>query len=273
MGQENTSKRAIVFETYAQRQVDLRRLEERLPSGLVESIANEVIYRLTLKERELGDLPQEPSSADLEALCLALVGDDDITATEIIAELRAAGVPSDVIYLKYLSASARHLGDWWVEDRLSFAEVTIGAGRILAIMRSMRNLFRPQHLRADKTAIFASVPGDTHVIGIQMAADLMREDGWRIDLSTGLDHDTLVATIAASNCSVVGLSVAGEHSIDALSRLVIALHVACPQIPIIVSGAEVEALRPIIELIGVDAIASNIDEAKIQMTSFLTSDD
>lgn len=272
MGPEDTSKRAIVFQTYAQRQEDLRQLKERLPSDLVKSIANEVIYRLTLKERELGDLPQEPNSGDLETLCLALVGHGDTDAAELITELRAVGVPPDVVYLKYLSAAARRLGDWWVEDRLSFAEVTIGTGRILAIMRSMRHLFRPKHLRTDKTAIFASVPGETHIIGIQMAADLMRKEGWRIDLSTGLDHDTLVATIAASNCSVVGLSIAGEHSVDALSRLVVALHIACPQTPIIVSGAEANTLRPIIELIGVDAIASNIDEAKIQMVSFLAAE-
>lgn len=272
MGPEDTSKRAIVYETYARSQEDLRRLEERLPSKLVESIANEVIYRLTLKESQLGDVPLAPDTPDLEVLCLALVGDADTAAAEIINELRAVGVPADVVYLKYLAAAARQLGDWWVEDRLSFAEVTIGTGRILAFMRSMRHLFRPKHPRTDKTAIFASIPGETHMIGIQMAADLMRKEGWNIDLCTGLDHDRLVAKIEASTSSVIGLSAAGEHSLDALSRLVIALHVVCPQIPIIVSGAKIDAMRPDIELMGVDGIASDIDEAKVQMAAFLTPD-
>jgi methanogenic corrinoid protein MtbC1 len=194
-----------------------------------------------------------------------LISDDDKAAAEMIIGVRAEGMAPEDIYLKYLAASARMLGKWWEEDRVSFVDVTVGTGRMYAIMRGMKHHFIPAFDLVEKSAVFAAVPGETHTLGVRMAADLFRKDGWDIALKIGLDHDDLVSDIEKSPSSIVGLSVSGRHSVEALSRLVVALNICCPQAPLVVCGHDIEEIRPLLSLAGLDGVAGNVEEAKEQM--------
>ena len=263
----NASPEPLEFETYHQSQSNIRQLKANLPTELVASLAREVIHRLASRGSEVDHVPHDPSPKELEQLCTALISDDDAAAAEIILGVRAEGMPAEAVYLKYLAAAARILGEWWIEDRANFVEVTVGTGRMFAIMRGMRHLFAPTVHSQDKSAIFASVPGEDHTLGVRMAADLFRKDGWEIALKVGLDHDELVSEIERTPNSIVGLSVAGRHSVDALSRLVVALHICCPNAPILVSGQDIDDIRPLLSLMSLDGVTGDIDEAKEQMSN------
>jgi len=256
----------IEIDVYQRSQANIRRLNEKLPEDLVVNLAREVIMRVAGKEDTLEHVDHAVTAEDLETLCEALISDDDQAGAAIIKNLRADGVRVEEIYLKQLAAAARLLGDWWTQDRVTFSQVTVGTGRMFSIMRGMRHLFEPVIPVQDKTAIFASVPGEDHTLGVRMAADIFRKDGWEIALKVGLDHDALVAEIERAPVGIVGLSVSGRHSIDALSRLVVALHIACPQAILIVSGPNIEEVRPILSLMGLDGIADTMDDAKAQFT-------
>ena len=269
MESKNTSARALELGVYEQSQASIRRLKASLPEAHVADLASEVIRRLALKSDQLPPVPDVTTSEMVEALCIALISDNDTAAAEIIAGLQADGVSADVVYLKYLAAAARKLGDWWVEDRASFMEVTIGSGRMLAIMRSMRHLFTPTKPKAGRSALFASVPGETHTIGVHMATDLLRKEGWSISLKTGIDHDSLVQDIERAEVALIGLSYAGKHAFEALTRLIVATQICSPHLPILVSGQDANRMRPKISLLGVDGIASDLDDAKAQMTALV----
>ena len=258
---------ATKSDVYRKSQANIRRLSEILPEELVENLAREVILRVASKERSLDHVPQAATQEDVKALCFAFVSDDEDAAAQIISDLRAVGVRPEDIYLKRLAAAARLLGEMWVNDEMSFAQVTVGTGRMFAIMRSMRHLFEPTVLAQNKTAIFAAVPGEDHTLGVHMAADMFRKDGWDISLKVGMDHEQLVAEIEQAPTSIVGLSISGEHSIQALSRLVVALHIACPHAILVVSGSNVEEVEPTLALMGLDGIAANVEEAQELMTA------
>lgn len=253
---------SLELDVFRRSNANLRRLQERLPEDLVIDLAREVIRRVASKDSALKHVAQTATEADLLALCNALLSPDESAAAQIVAEMRADGVSVDEIYLKRLAYAANRLGDMWVRDEISFSQVTVATGRILAIMRSLRHLFHPAVPVHDKTAIFASVPGEDHTLGVHMAADIFRKNGWDISLKTGLDHDELVATIEKTPTAIVGLSISGEHSIDALSRLVVALHICCPYAMIVVNGSNVDDVRPVLSLMGVDAIATTLEEAQ-----------
>jgi methanogenic corrinoid protein MtbC1 len=169
--------------------------------------------------------------------------------------------------LKYLAGAARMLGDWWEVDLASFTEVTLGTSRMYAIMRAMRYEMPIPSSAATRTAIFASVPGETHTLGVRMAADLFRKDGWKIDLRVADTHDSLVSGIVQSDTHLVGISVGGAHSLQALSRLIIALRIEKPTARILVSGHITEEAKDAIDLIGVDGMATDIETAKQLMES------
>lgn len=255
----------IDVELYAQSQSQLRKFKSQLPPASVESLAREVLCRLVERDEDMSI--EAPSDDQIEHLCHALLSKDDRAGAIFIQEARAAGASVDAVYLKYLAGAARMLGQWWEEDLASFSEVTLGTSRMYAIMRAIRQQLPIPKAAAIRSAIFASVPGETHTLGVRMAADLFRRDGWRIDLKIAETHDALVCDIAQSDTQLVGISAGGAHSLEALSRLIIALRIRKPTALVFVSGQIVEEAKDAVTLIGVDGMASDIDSARVVMGS------
>ncbi|MEO0752182.1 MAG: cobalamin B12-binding domain-containing protein [Pseudomonadota bacterium] len=251
---------------YTKRQLNLLRRAKTLPEDKLESLAREALKRLAAKYAKCDAPDLGPSQEDLTSFCNALASDDQTAAADFISELNAKNVRPEAVYLQYLAAAARLLGQWWDEDRIGLWQVTIGTGRLLAIMRSMAHLFEPAPRPQHKTAVFASMPGEQHVLGVFMAADIFRKEGWNISVKAGLDHDQLVAEMEHAPSDLFGLSLGGTHALDALSKLVIALRLVRPYTPIFLSGHGVNALRSKLAWMELDGVAEDIDEAKTKMT-------
>lgn len=234
---------------------------------LLVGLADEAVRRIARRQADRDALAHGPSHEDVERLCEALMSSCDHAEATKIMDALARTKSREVIYLQYLAAAARLLGDWWTEDRVSFTEVTAATGRIFELLRAMSVPPRPETDPRDVTVIFASVPGEKHTLGIRMAADLFRGDGWEIVLRVGLSEDELVGEIARQSRCIVGLSVGGRHSLDELSSLVEALHRHCPRAVIVVSGQDIAEIRPCLTALGVDGVADGIDEAREQISA------
>ena len=112
---------------------------QSLKKHLVSTIEGEIIPRLMMvhkaKSEETspnGELPPAITREDVEEFAQIVVVQDDHVINSYIEAIRARGVAVEVIFLELLAPTARHLGDLWVDDRTSFAEVTMGLGRIAA---------------------------------------------------------------------------------------------------------------------------------------------
>lgn len=250
---------------YMQAKTELVVLKSRLRDEDVHSLAREVIRRLS--DRTPTEKGLAPAHEDIEALCHALLDDDDAAGGAFIQGLRADGASVEAVYLTYLAGAARMLGDWWEQDRISFAGTALGTARMYAIMRTISDEMAHACANAQRSAVFVSLPGENHILGVRMATDLFRKDGWDIDLKINKEHDQLVDEISTSGALIIGISASGDEAIAPLSKLVIALRISNPSAWIFVSGRLSDAAREAVELMGVDAIASTVDEAKEFMAS------
>lgn len=255
-------RRPLDEDAFMRSQGQLRQLKDSLPPSSVDGLAREVIRRLA--EQHTGPGPDGDADDAIERLCLALLSEDDRAGLRFVQELFDAGASLEDVYLRYLAEAARMLGVWWDESRASFAEVTLGTSRMYAILAALRHE-RINRQAAERYAVFVSVPGDTHTLGVRMAADLFRAEGWQVDLKIGLDHDDLVAEIRRSGAPVVGVSAAGQHALPALTRLVVALRVVRPEASLFVGGHIVEDAREPLSLLDVDGMANDIPTAKSLM--------
>ena len=253
---------AFEWEVYHNSETNIFELSKKLPDDLVASLAREVILRVASRAVVAESAARPVTQEALLAFSTALASDIPKSAAQIISAERAAGRPAEDIYVNFLAPAARQLGDMWKSDHITFAQVTVGSGRIFAIMRSMRHMFETSARPDEPAVIFASVPGETHTLGVSMAADFFRNDGWNISLLVGLSHEDLLAEIGEISIRMVGLSFSGEHSLEALSQLIVALHICAPHLSIVICGQDVEGFRPILELMGVDGIAVTMEEAK-----------
>ena len=102
--------------------------------------------------------------------------------------------------------------------------------------------------------MFATVPGETHGIGVTVAADLFREAGWDIDLQMGKSLDGLTRRAEATQPGIVGLSLSTDRRLPDLVRLVVALRVSLPHAIIgVAPGAELDDAS-ITDLVDIDLL-------------------
>lgn len=256
---------------YTQRQFGITRRSRVLPKDQLEELAREALRRLASRRKISALLDAEHTALELEKFCTALISKDDMAAADFVVALQDQSVPAEAIYNSYIAAAAKLLGLWWEQDRVGFWQVTLATGRLLSIMRSMADEFDNKSLISNKNAVFAAVPGEQHVIGLHMAVDLFRKDGWNVIHKVGLDHDTLIADLEQTPTDVIGLSISGTHALKALSKLLIALQISLPSVPILVCGHDVQKMWAKLVGMEVDIIATDIDNAKAQLEALFGS--
>lgn len=245
-------------------QVSLEAVRSVLPETAVSDLAREVISRLAAKAAP------NVAQPDMQTrLCDALLSREDDAAMEVVRELLSQGVEIDTIYLGHLAGAARHLGQMWTEDQVHSTGVTIAAGRIYRIMRGLSSRLVPEKWPDGSSAIFASAPGERHTLGVSMAADLFRRDGWLVELKIGRSHDELMQELAETNSAILGLSAAGSNGLESVIRVVAAVRVSNPHMQILLAGNIVEQQPDLLRLTGADAAAANFDEARVGLRAML----
>ena len=248
---------------------DIRTLGHKMPEETLELLAREVLDRLA-NQADKKVLPDSlTQNQEIERLCQNLISKDPMAGLRLVTELRDSGVDLDTLYLTYLVGAARKLGLWWDEDFITFIEVTTGTSRIYSIMRGLNPLFASSLEFPHRCAIFASCPGETHILGVKIASDLFRKDGWDIELKIGRSHDELIEEIRESKSLLIGLSAAGEHSLPVLAKLIVAIRVVRPECLILVSGNIVNVCNELVYLMTPDALALGYEEAAAEMSKLL----
>ncbi|ABG32871.1 hypothetical protein CEP88_06460 [Roseobacter denitrificans] len=262
MPDQDSPRAARTQARYHRVQTDVLQLKSRLPQADVGDIVSEVLNRVTALRKANGDRVNLPTRQKVERLCYALISDDMNEGAAFIHDVQEDGATLEAVYLNYLAEAAAILGEWWDDDHVTFLEVIIGSSRIYAIMRDLGYLFVPDRLVEVKSAIFATVPHETHVLGVQMAADLFGAEGWNIEVMSGLPHETLVEQITQSPFHILGLSAGGAHSAGALARLIVAVRLARPDMRIFLSGQIVRTSPDLVAVMDIDGATNDIEEAK-----------
>ena len=240
-----------------------------LPDTAVHALAAEVITRL--ERRGAASTEALPPDADIESLCDALVSPHEEAPADLVRQARLGGMSVDMVYLGYLAGAARRLGERWDEDRTTSAQMTIAAGRIYAIMRGLRQAFASdQWLKQEQARVmFASTPGETHTLGVTMAADFFRRRGWQIDLKTGLSHHELLASAENVVYPIIGISASSERMVFPLARLIVALRITNPAAWIMLSGKIIDVVPEVMTLVDADGIAEDAEAALVQMQAHI----
>ena len=245
----------------AQAFLEIDTVRRFLPPTALGALAEEVVHRVSRNLARVIEPELAPSSQQIDRLCAALLSEDNGAATQFIEEAQRAGSSYEALCDAYLGAAAQRMGEWWDKDQVSFYRVTIAAGRIYAILRVLR-IERPTSAPdLQRSAIFASVPGENHTLGITIATDMARSRGWDIELFVGMTHDELVRSLEDRQPFLIGLSASGKRSLPALTKLIVALRLGNPAVRIMVCGQIASANLNLVGVAGADAAATDFEGA------------
>ncbi|MEM1343369.1 MAG: cobalamin B12-binding domain-containing protein [Pseudomonadota bacterium] len=233
---------------------------------LVRAVETEVIPRLLAAHHRSDPSPPKralppdprPQARDIEALSEHAIASDTTGALALIEALIARGAGPEAVYLDLLGATAARLGKLWEEDEASFFDVSLGLCTLQQVLFRLPPLFeRPEDALARATsppttmrrALFAPVPGETHVFGALIVAKFFARAGWRTWTEMSIDDAGLIDFLQREPFEVVGFSIALPSHADTLARTIAALRRAL--------GAAAPAI-----LVGGGAVVSDPDLAR-----------
>ncbi|MGY6548973.1 MAG: cobalamin B12-binding domain-containing protein [Roseinatronobacter sp.] len=243
-----------------------------LPASVVEGLAKQVVTHVaeTMAERVAAHRARIDPDRVARFCDLLLTPGKHSQALAFITALRDDGATLEDVYLGYIGAAARMLGERWEADAVTPLQVTNGAGTVYALMRALRRtqtVIPPLDTR--HAALFASVPGEQHGIGVTMAADMFRQAGWDIDLQLGLDHPALLAHVTRTRPRVIGLSLSTHDRLPELVRAVVGLRLVVQDAVIgIAQGGDLTA-ADLQRVADVDLIFNDAPSAIATLTRWL----
>ena len=231
----------------------------------------------------LGDGPPRVGPLLVHALELAELCQqgEGKAAGALIVQLRDRGVPIEALFLQVIQPAARHLGQGWSDDRLSFTDVTIALGHLQQVFSSLLDDFQcigPSDAPAPSTAetilpsaFFCTMPGATHRLGVQMVRAFFARAGWRTRLGQG-DEAALVSQITAMGPALIGLSLNSETDLRSAGALILRVRNACRGFrpTIMVGGAAVPFFPKLVERLDADIVSGDATDALNRAVQLLT---
>jgi methanogenic corrinoid protein MtbC1 len=245
---------------------------QEIPVSALRVLAREVILRVSKASARTVLQGARPPRAEIELLCDALLSADDTAGADLVRAARLQGMPAEMLYHHYIAEAVRMCGDRWERDEATAAQVILAAGRVYGILRDLRAVFLADHLIAapGAEAVFATVPGETHGVGVTIAADMLRQRGWDVTLRLGLGHNALVEELASLRPTMVGLSLSLPSHVMATARLIVALRVRCPQVWIMLAGSLIAEDPSVPELVDADAGAADLEDGARKLAAHLS---
>jgi len=178
---------------------------------------------------------------------------------EWIDQLRGEGFPPETIFLDLLAPGARRLGQMWESDECHFVDVTIALTRMQRELRRLSESLRPEAPPSTgaRDAFFCCEGGKQHSFGVLMLSEFFLRAGWRVDLGAPVGRTPAEDRVASRTYDLVGISVACEVRVRALSGLIERLREASrePDLRVMVGGPAFTRRPELAESVGADATA------------------
>lgn len=199
-----------------------------------------------------------------------LIEHDGGVAESFVNMLQTArGLTRDSILLDLFAPTARELGDMWLRDDCTFAEVTVGLCELerLLMRRTESNRTVMETANPARTVLLSPAPGEQHVFGLLIVKELFRRSGWSVATPNAGHEDSLLDAVRQTRFAVVGLSLSKEEQCGVCGALVKSIRQTSrnSDVVVVVGGHGVRAGSASCDSLGADLVAHDGREALAQI--------
>jgi methanogenic corrinoid protein MtbC1 len=171
---------------------------------------------------------------------------------------RASGMTVEGVYIDLLAPAARRLGDLWMADQCSFAEVTMAMARLQVVLREVGPSFRSavEYVNSGRRLLLSPAVGEQHTFGLLILAELFVRAGWDV-WGGAAPGDDVVRLVRDEWFDVVGLSVGCSPRLDSLAAEIRRIRAASRNrsIGVMVGGTIFSEHPELVAQVGADATA------------------
>ncbi len=221
-----------------------------LAAEVLESLASrrlrsEVRVRQSLLTRMIASV-KSPIGEATETLCL---------------EFRRARVPMTDMADIYIPEVARHLGRAWEQDRVSFAEVTVGLSRLHTLLHEVQADWVADS--ADRSRMSATLlivpPQEQHTLGAMILASQLRRKGVSVCIRIAPGMNDLSSLVADGRFDAAMVTLGSKDRLETCAKLVKTLKTMTKGLlNVAVGGAVVDENRDVLLDAGVDVVTNDV---------------
>ena len=247
--------------------------------GLADVIEREIAPRLGLRHGFPKPVVGSASyrcvvaNDDVMALAQLLLSDDVDSARRFVEDSHASGASMESLYVDLLAPAAKHLDDLWADDRIDFAEVTIGLGYLQQLLRDLSPIFQSEcaPCQACDRILLTSALGEQHTFGLSMVAEFFRRAGWDVWGGPLARADDLYVQLRSEWFDLVGISLGREVSTNVLVDFIRAIRCNSRNrvVAVIVCGPWIVQHPESVRQIGADGSASDGGDAPMRADEIL----
>jgi methanogenic corrinoid protein MtbC1 len=180
----------------------------------------------------------------IRALCdaygRALIDGDAGQAELVVRDAIDVGLSAETIADEVIAPSMRRVGDLWADGALSVADEHLATQITVRILVLQREAFRVARRRARDRIMLAGMEGEHHVVGLQMAGDLLAHAGYEVRLlGPDVPIDSLAAIVRKHSPRVFALTATMPDPGALVPLAVDELRRANPHVAVVVGGSGV----------------------------------
>jgi methylmalonyl-CoA mutase cobalamin-binding subunit len=227
----------------------------------VINFASQVVSLLAERNVKSSTEPRETVVVSLIAAALK-GGDDRFSA--LLAEMRRSRVSAAALADIYIPIAARKMGEDWLDDELSWMEVTIAVARLQSLLREIGSAWAADRAGdAGSGSVLLIIPNsEQHTLGPLVAMSQMRRFGISVCLRIAPSHEELRSLVAERAFDGVMVSVAGEEKLDTVRKLVSFIKsIGIAHLPVIIGGAIMTKVNDPASITGADLSTNDIGVA------------
>jgi len=194
----------------------------------------------------------------------ALLTGDEARAEVLVREAIDLDLTEREVAEEIIAPAMQRIGALWERGEISVADEHLATQITLRVLVLQREAFRTSRARLDRRVAAAAVEGEEHIVGLQLAANLLLHAGYDVSYyGPALPLSALEKLVAGRAPHVFCLTATVAPATQMLYAAVDELRSLDPHLSIVVGGAGVPAeMRPTPSLAvatGVSGIVQTVD--------------
>jgi hypothetical protein len=237
----------------------------RSSADLNRVVASEVIPRLMAAHRvQIDNCPVEDRAdwpVTPKTLARRILLDWPGAQASLFKRLSNGKISPKAIYRDLLAPTASLMAELWRSDELSFADVTLGLGRLRTLIRKLGWMtpYNGDDEITPRTALFAPGPGEEPTFGFYLIEESFRWSGWKTVAEGASTNDRLVGIVQQHWFDFACLSLNHTEEIERTARAIRAIRRGSrnADIFVLVNGRAFVEQPEMIAILGAQAATSS----------------